>query len=152
MPNTYTQIHIHAVFAVQNRHSVIDDEWKDRLYKYMIAIIQNHEHKVLAIGGMSDHIHILFGMRPTQSLSDLMKVVKGESSKWINENHFVNGQFSWQQGFGAFSYSKSQIPAVIKYINNQQKHHQKVSFIDEYKKTLSDFEIEYNEKYIFTAI
>lgn len=152
MPNTYTQIHIHAVFAVQNRQSLIENEWKDRLYQYMIAIIQNHEHKVLAIGGMPDHIHILFGMRPTQSLSDLMKAVKGDSSKWINEMHFVKGRFSWQQGFGAFSYSKSQLPAVINYINNQQKHHQKVLFIDEYKKILSDFEIEYNEKYIFSAI
>ena len=152
MSNTYTQIHIHAVFAVQNRISLISDKWEDRLYRYMIAIIQNHEHKVLAIGGMPDHIHIMFGMRPTQSLSDLMKNIKGDSSKWINENHFVKGRFSWQEGFGAFSYSKSQLPNVIGYINNQKIHHKKVLFIDEYKKILTDFGVEYDEKYIFKPI
>src|SRR5690349_4500581 len=107
MPNTYTQIHIHAVFTVQNRESLIAKEWKIELYKYITGIIQNHNHKVIAINGMSDHIHILFGMRPNQSLSDLMQDVKASSSKWINEKRFVRGKFSWQEGYGAFSYSKS---------------------------------------------
>ena len=152
MPNTYTQIHIHAVFAVQNRISLISKTWEQRLYQYITGIIQNHGHKLLVINGMPDHIHILFGMRPTQSLSDLMRDVKGDSSLWINENKFVAGKFSWQEGYGAFSYSKSQIPAVATYIENQELHHKKKTFIEEYLKILQDFEIEYNENYIFKPI
>lgn len=107
MPNTYTQIHIHVIFAIQNRLSLISKSWEKRLYQYITGIIQNHGHKLLSINGMPDHIHILFGMRPSQSLSDLMRDVKGDSSLWINENKFVAGKFSWQEGYGAFSYSKS---------------------------------------------
>jgi REP element-mobilizing transposase RayT len=121
MANTFTQIHIHTVFAVQNRISLISENWETRLYQYITGIIQNHEHKVLAINGMPDHVHIIFGMRPTQSLSELLQDVKGDSSRWINENKFTSGKFSWQEGYGAFSYSKSQLNAVIKYINNQKK-------------------------------
>jgi REP element-mobilizing transposase RayT len=152
MANTYTQIHIHAVFAVQNRISLIKKDWQDRLYQYIIAIIQNHEHKVLSIGGMSDHLHILFGFRPTQSLSELMQNVKRNSSEWINKEKLVMGRFSWQEGYGAFSYSKSQIPRVIKYIENQQQHHTKQTFIEEYKNILNAFEMEYDERYIFKEI
>ncbi len=123
MANTYTQIHIQVVFAVQNRESLIKDLWKDDLYKYITGIIQNNNHKVLQINGVADHIHILFGMRPTQSLSDLMKQVKQDSSKWINKQGLVNGKFSWQSGFGAFSYSKSEVPKIIRYIKNQEEHH-----------------------------
>ncbi len=101
---------------------------------------------------MPDHLHILFGMRPTQSLSDLMRDIKGDSSLWINENKFVNGRFSWQEGYGAFSYSKSQISAVATYIENQELHHKKKTFIEEYIKILQDFEIEFDEKYIFKSI
>ena len=128
MANTYTQIHIQAVFAVQNRACVIRKAWKEDLYKYMTGIIQNHGHKVLAINGMPDHVHILFGMRPTQSLSELMQDVKGDSSKWINQNRLVKGKFSWQEGYGAFSYSKSHVDRVIKYILNQEKHHIRKTF------------------------
>ncbi|ASB49112.1 IS200/IS605 family transposase [Alkalitalea saponilacus] len=152
MPNTYTQIHIHAVFAVKNRLSLISKLWEQRLYQYITGIIQNHGHKMLSINGMPDHVHILFGMRPIQSLSDLMRDVKGDSSLWINESKFVAGKFSWQDGYGAFSYSKSQIPAVASYIENQKTHHQKKSFMEEYTKILKDFEIEYDEKYIFKPI
>jgi putative transposase len=152
MPNTYTQIHIHAIFAVQNRISLISKTWEERLYQYITGIIQNHGHKLLAINGMPDHIHLLFGMRPTQSLSDLMRDVKGDSSLWINHNRFVGGKFSWQEGYGGFSYSKSQISTVATYIENQQLHHKKTTFIDEYLKILDDLEIEYNEKYIFKPI
>ena len=113
--STYTQIHIQMVFAVQNRGSLIFDTWRERLYKYIIAIIQNNRHKVLALGGTADHVHILIGMRPSQSLSDLMQ--------WINENRLASGWFSWQEGYGAFSYSKDEIPAVIRYIENQAEHH-----------------------------
>jgi REP element-mobilizing transposase RayT len=152
MANTYTQIHIHAVFAVQNRISLIRKDWQKRLYQYIIAIIQNHEHKVLSIGGMPDHVHILFGFRPTQSLSELMQNVKRNSSEWINKEKLVMGKFSWQEGYGGFSYSKSQISRVIKYIENQEAHHTKRTFIEEYKKILNAFELEYDERYIFKPI
>jgi len=152
MSNTYTQIHIHAVFAVKNRQSLIKKEWQNRLYQYIIAIIHNHGHKVLSIGGMSDHIHIFFGFRPTQSLSDLMQNVKRNSSEWINKEKLIIGKFSWQEGYGAFSYSKSQIPRVIKYIENQETHHQKRTFVGEYVKILNDFGLQYDERYIFKQI
>ena len=152
MANTYTQIHIQVVFAVQNRESLIKDLWKDDLYKYITGIIQNNNHKVLQINGVADHIHILFGMRPTQSLSDLMKQVKQDSSKWINKQGLVNGKFSWQSGFGAFSYSKSEVPKIIRYIKNQEEHHRKITFKDEYLKSLNDFNIEYDERYLLKPI
>ncbi len=132
MANTFTKIHIHAVFTVQNRECIIGNQWKDELYKYISGTIQNHNHKLLIINGMPDHIHILFGMRPAQSLSDLLQDIKGNSSKWINERKFVRGKFSWQEGYGAFSYSKSQLHQVIQYIESQQEHHKKKTFLEEY--------------------
>jgi len=152
MANSFTQIHIHVVFAVQNRISLIQKSWQERLYKYIITIIQKRGHKVLSIGGMPDHIHILFGFRPTQALSSLMQEVKRDSSEWINQQRLVVGRFSWQEGYGAFSYSKSHIPQVAKYIETQEKHHKKKTFINEYKKILQDFDIDYNEQYIFKPI
>jgi REP element-mobilizing transposase RayT len=148
MANTYTQIHIHAVFAVQNRLSLIQKQWQDELYQYITGIITNNGHKLLQIGGMPDHIHVLFGIRPTQSLSDLMQDIKGNSSLWINKKRFVAGKFSWQEGYGAFSYGKSQIDRVVKYILQQEKHHKKRSFEEEYLELLKLFEIEFDEKYI----
>jgi len=152
MPNTYTQIHIQAVFAVQNRQCLIDPEWKNDLYKYITGIIQSYHHKVLQINGMPDHVHILFGMRPTQSLSDLMKQVKQDSSKWINIKGMINGKFSWQEGYGAFSYSKSHIPRVIRYIANQEEHHKTKTFGNEYVELLKESGIEYDERYILKPI
>lgn len=152
MANTYTQIHIHAVFAVQNRHSLVSRIWEERLYQYITGIIQNHGHKLLIINGMPDHLHILFGMRPTQSLSDIMQDIKGDSSKWINQNKFINGRFSWQEGFGAFSFCKSDLHSVINYIKNQKEHHLKKTFLEEYVKILRDFDIVYDERYIFKPI
>jgi len=151
MSNTYTQIHIQAIFAVKKRTGLIQKEWKDELYKHITGIIQTHGHKLLAINGMSDHLHIFFGMRPTQSLSDLMQDIKGSSSKWINEKRFINDRFEWQEGYGAFSYSKSQTADVIAYIQNQEMHHHKLSFLDEYKKFLEKFEVDFDERYIFKA-
>jgi REP element-mobilizing transposase RayT len=148
MANTYTQIHIHAVFAVQNRISLIQSLWQKELYKYITGVVQNHGHKLLQIGGMPDHIHLLFGMRPTESLSDLMKFIKGESSEWINKRRFVPGKFSWQEGYGAFSYGKSQISNTVKYIQEQEIHHKKRTFAEEYLELLKIFEIEYDERYI----
>ena len=113
MANTYTQIHIQAVFSVQSRECIIGKAWKDELYKYITGIIRSQKHKVLAINGMPDHLHIFFGMRPTQSLSGLMQDIKGDSSLWVNKNGFVKETFSWQEGYGAFSYSKSNVDNVI---------------------------------------
>ncbi len=152
MANTYTQIHIQAVFSVQNRDCVIRKVWKDELYKYITGIIQNHNHKMLAINGMPDHIHVFFGMRPTQSLSDLMQDIKGDSSKWINQKGFMNARFSWQEGFGAFSYSKSHVNNVIEYIINQEEHHRKRTFIEEYHVLLESFGIDFDERYIFKPV
>ena len=152
MANTYTQIHIQAVFSVQNRICIIQNSWKDELYKYITGIIQNNKHKLLIINGMPDHIHILFGLRPAQSISDLMKDVKESSSRWINQRGFVRGKFSWQEGYGAFSYSKSDLPNVINYIKNQENHHHKKSFVEEYRGLLKEFEVDYNDRYIFKPV
>ena len=149
MANTYTQIHIHLVFAVKFRHGIIQTKWKDNLYKYITGIIQNNNHKLLGINGMPDHIHILIGLRPSQSISDLMKDVKQGSSLWINENRLTDEHFEWQEGYGAFSHSKSQIDRVIHYIQNQEEHHKKKTFREEYLDFLKKFEIEYDEKYLF---
>lgn len=149
MANTYTQTHIHIVFSVQNKKSLIKPSWKDELYKYISGVIINNGHKLLIINGMPDHLHILIGMRPFQSLSSLVQDIKASSSKWINERRFINGRFSWQEGYGAFSYKKSDVPSVINYIKNQEKHHSRMSFRIEYIKLLEEFEIDYNEKYIF---
>lgn len=152
MSNTYSQIHLHIVFAVQNRLSLIRPEWKNRLYQYIVSIAQNHGHKVLSIGGMPDHIHVLLGLRPEQSISELVRIIKRDSSIWINQNHLVQGHFKWQEGYGVFSYSKSQMKAVINYIDNQELHHQKYSFIEEYRKTLDVFGITYDERYLFKEL
>jgi len=152
MANTYTQIHIQSVFSVQNRISVIRPEWENNLYRYISGIIHNNGHKLLAINGMPDHIHILFGLRPNQSISSLIQDVKSNSSKWINENRFVSGKFSWQEGFGAFSYSKSQISRVATYIQNQKEHHKTKSFTEEYLQFLKEFDLPFDDRYIFNPV
>jgi putative transposase len=152
MANTYTQIHMQCVFTVQNRYCIIGENWNNQLYKYITGIIQNNGHKVLAINGMPDHVHVLFGMRPTQSLSDLMQDIKGDSSKWINDMKFMKARFSWQEGYGGFSYSKSHVSQVIKYIIDQERHHRKKTFIEEYLEFLEKFEVPYDERYIFNPI
>ena len=149
MPNTYTQIHIQFVFAVKFRAALIQKEWKERLHQYITGIIQANDHKMLQINSMPDHIHIFIGMRPVQSISSLIQNVKTESSKWIKENKFCTAPFAWQQGFGAFSYSKSHVSDVIRYIQNQEVHHKKEIFLEEYRKMLKVFEIAYEEQYIF---
>lgn len=152
MANTYTQIHIQAVFSVQDRSCLIKKFWKDELYQYITGIIQNYGHKILAINGMPDHIHVFFGMRPTQSLSDLMQNVKGSSSQWINEEKFIVGRFSWQEGYGAFSYSKSHVNPVIEYIKRQEIHHHKKTFVEEYLEFLERFQVPHDERYIFKPV
>jgi REP element-mobilizing transposase RayT len=149
MANTYTQIHIQAVFTVQRRECLITKKWEDELYKYISGIISHNDHKLLAINGMPDHVHILFGLRPSQSLSDLMQDVKGSSSTWINERKLCPGRFSWQRGYGAFSYSMRDVPHVINYILNQKNHHNHIRFIKEYMKMLDENEVIYDGDYVF---
>ncbi len=148
MANTYTQIHLQLIFAVKYRKALIGRSWKEELNKYITGIIQSQKHKLLIVNGVEDHIHILIGYRPHQSLSDLMQDIKGSSSTWINEKKFIRSKFSWQGGYGAFSYSHSHLNNVINYIKNQEVHHRKKSFIEEYRSFLNAFEVEYDEKYI----
>ena len=152
MPNTYTQLYIHYVFAVQNRISLINEKWQSMLFKYMCEITEQQGHKLYTINGMPDHVHALISLNPKQSPSDFMYHIKRSSSLWINENKLVRGKFSWQEGFGAFSYGKTQIPVIAAYIENQKQHHQKQTFQEEYLKFLKLFEIEFDEKYIFKPI
>ncbi|MEZ4690423.1 MAG: IS200/IS605 family transposase [Ignavibacteria bacterium] len=148
MANTYTQIHLQLVFAVKYRMALIESSWKEDLYKYITGIIQTQKHKLLIINGMEDHLHILIGFRPHQSLSDLMQDIKGDSSKWINDRDLTKSNFAWQGGYGAFSYSHSHLNRIINYIKNQEEHHKKTKFIDEYRNLLKAFEVEYDERYI----
>ena len=152
MANTYTQIYIHVVFAVQERACLIKPEWKEDLFKYIAGIFKNQGVKLIAIGGVKDHIHILFGLNPKIAISDLIRDVKANSSKFINEKGFVRGKFYWQEGFGAFSYSRSQIDEVAKYILDQERRHTGKTFKDEYINLLNRFEVEYDERYLFNWI
>jgi REP element-mobilizing transposase RayT len=142
-------MYIQIVFAVKRRQNLIQKKKKDELHKYICGIVNGKEQKVYAIGGVEDHIHILVSIKPNIAISDLVRDIKANSSKWINENEFVRGKFQWQEGFGAFSYAQSQLDNVIAYINNQEQHHQKKTFKDEYLTLLQKFNIEYDEKYLF---
>ena len=152
MPNSYTQIHIQFVFAVKYRAALIGSEWKERLHQYMTGIFQENKHKMLQINSMPDHIHIFIGMRPHQSIFSLIQNVKTESSKWIKDQKFCNQPFAWQEGYGAFSYSKNQVPDVVRYVKNQPEHHKKMTFLDEYRKLLTLFDIEWDERCIFKEL
>ena len=149
MANTYTQVHLQFVFAPKYRASLIHSHWENDLYKYITGIVQNNKHKMIAINGMPDHVHMLIGFRATQSMADLMQDVKASSSKWINDSKYCKGRFEWQSGYGAFSYAKSQLADIIRYIENQKQHHEKKTFLEEYKMFLEKFEVEYDEQYIF---
>jgi putative transposase len=152
MANTYSQIYLHFVFAVQDRTSIINSSWQSDLYKYMNGIISNQGHKTYSINGMPDHVHALISMNPKQSPSDLMYEVKRNSSLWINQNRLVMGKFSWQEGFGVFSYGHSQIHDIASYIEQQKEHHKKRSFMEEYIEFLKLFEVEFDERYIYKPI
>lgn len=128
MSNTYTQLHVQCIFAVKFRESVINQDWEERLHQYITGIVQNNGHKMIAINSMPDHVHVFFGFRPNQSLSELMRIVKGDSSEWINKLKLNPSMFRWQEGYGAFSYSRSQISRVAHYIENQKEHHHKKAF------------------------
>lgn len=152
MANTYTQIYIHIVFAVQGRQNLMLKEYKEELHKYITGIVQNKGQKLIAINSMPDHVHIFIGMKPTAALSDLARDIKNNSSTFINEKKWVRGKFNWQKGFGAFSYGHSQIDVVVKYIQNQEEHHEKKTFREEYLEMLQKFAVEYEEKYLFEWI
>jgi putative transposase len=152
MANTYTQIYIHIVFAVEGRQSLVKAEHNNELQKYITGIVTAKKQKLIAINNLPDHLHLLVGLRPDSSLSDLVRDLKAGSSKFINEKRWVVGRFSWQEGFGAFSHSRSQLGTVIRYIENQQKHHARKSFRGEYITLLEKFGVDYDARYIFKII
>jgi putative transposase len=152
MANTYTQIYIHVIFAVEGRQSLIKPAHNDELQKYITGIVSAQKQKLIVINNMPDHLHMLVGLRPDSSLSDLIRDVKAGASKFINAKRWVSGRFSWQEGYGAFSYSRSQLGTVIRYIENQQKHHDRKSFCEEYVALLEKFEVDYDARYIFKTV
>ncbi len=152
MPDTYTQIYIHVVFAVRGRSSLICASWENQLHKYITGIVQNKGQKMLAINSMPDHIHFFIGMKPTCCLSDLVREVKKSSNEYILKNKFCPLKFQWQSGFGAFSYGHSQLNNVIAYIMSQKEHHKKKSFKEEYLRLLEKFQTEYKKEHLFEWI
>ena len=152
MANTFSQIYIQTVFAVENRLSLIRPEFKEDLYKYITGIVRNQGQKLISINGMPDHVHILIGLNPAMALADLVREIKADSSNFINRNKWVRGKFSWQEGYGAFSYGHSQLSTIIRYIQNQEKHHSRRSFKDEYLTLLRKFDIAFDDKYVFEFI
>jgi len=152
MPGTFSQLYIHIVFAVKGRQNLIGDMWKSDLYKYMSGIITNKGQKSILINGMSDHVHVFVGLKPSMRISDLVRDIKNNSSKFINESKFTKFKFSWQEGYGAFSYGQSQISTVYNYILNQERHHKKLSFKEEYTDFLKKFNVEFDEQYLFEWI
>lgn len=149
MANTFSQINIHGVFAVKGRAHIITSNFRDELHKYMYGILKNDGIFPLAIGGWKDHVHVFFELPPAKRISDIMRDLKAVSSKWINDNGLVSGQFHWQEGYGAFSYSRSQRNDVIHYIMNQEAHHRVKTFREEYLEMLKKFEVDYKEEYVF---
>ena len=152
MANTYSQLYIHIVFAVKGRQNLIETVWKDEIYKVITGIITNKQQKLIAINGMPDHIHILIGLKPDKSISDLVRDIKANSSKFINNQKWINGKFEWQTGFGAFSYSHSQLTNVINYIQNQEQHHKTKTFKEEYVEFLKLFNVEFKNEYLFEDV
>ena len=147
MANTYTQIYMHIVFAVESRECLIADQWIDELHRYLAGACKNKNHFVYAINGTADHVHLLIGMHPAESVSDFVQSLKLQSTKWINDR-FMRGTFRWQSGYGAFSYSKSLVPAVKRYVENQREHHKKVRFEDELKAIFEKAGIYYKPEYM----
>jgi len=149
MANTFSQIYIQIVFAVKGRENLIRREHKEELHKYITGIVKGKKQKMLAINCMPDHTHMFLGFTPDMKISDLVRDVKSISSGFINEKKFIKGKFNWQHGFGAFSYSHSHIDRVVKYVLNQEEHHKKKTFREEYVGLLEKFNVEYDPKYIF---
>ena len=149
MPNSHSQIFLQAVFAVKYRRALIRDPWKRDLFAVIGNLINETGCRTIIVNGIEDHVHCLIRMKPDVSISEVMKTAKAKSSKWINENKFLDHRFEWQSGFGAFSYSKSEVPNVKRYIQNQEEHHKKKTFLEEYIEYLKEFDVDYDERYIF---
>ncbi len=149
MANTYTQINIHAVFSVKGRRNFITSRFRDELHKYIPGIINEKGNYSLAVNGYKDHVHVFFELNPTKPLSDVIRDIKANSSRWINENQFLPGKFEWQTGYAAFSYSKSQRNEVIQYIMKQEEHHKEKTFQEEYLALLNKFDIAFDDHYVF---
>ena len=152
MANTYSQLNIHCVFAVKGRENLLDKKWREDVFKYIAGIIKNKGQKPIIVNGVSDHVHVFVGLKPSMSVSDLIRDVKNNSTNFINDKKFLKGKFSWQEGFGSFSYSHSHIENVYNYILNQEEHHRKKTFCEEYLEFLKNFNVEYDEKYLFEWI
>jgi REP element-mobilizing transposase RayT len=149
MANTYTQLYVQFVFAVKNREALIQKDWQGKLHAYITGIVQRQGHKMLAINSMPDHMHILLGYNPTKLIPELVENIKTSSNQYIKINQFSPFKFEWQKGYGAFSYSRSQIPVVANYIENQETNHQKKTFQTEYLELLRNFEVDFDERYVF---
>ena len=152
MANTYHQVYIQAVFAVKYRTAVLDKEWRSSVFGVIGNLINETGCKTILINGVEDHVHCFFSLKPTISISELMKDVKAKSSKYINDNRLLLNRFEWQEGYGAFSYSRTQVDAVFNYIKNQEKHHAKTTFQEEYRSLLEKFEISFEERYLFEKL
>lgn len=152
MPGTFSQIYVQIVFAVKGRQSLIARDWDVALYKYITGIVKQKGQLLLAINGADDHIHIFIAMKPSCCLSDLVREIKKSSNEYIKQQKFTPFHFQWQEGFGAFSYSQSAVPNVIRYIENQKEHHKKQTFRDEYFAYLQEFQVDFKEEYLFEWI
>jgi REP element-mobilizing transposase RayT len=148
MPDTYSKIYIHIIFSVKERQPLVLKSFRSELFSYIGGIIKNKDQKPIIINGTADHIHILAGIKPDKSISDLVREIKSNSSKFINEKKYLQSKFQWQEGFAAFSYSESQVNKVAEYIKNQEEHHKKKTFSEEYLDFLKKFNVEYNEAYV----
>ncbi|WP_367913955.1 IS200/IS605 family transposase [Leadbetterella sp. DM7] len=149
MAGTYSQIYIQYVFTVKGRRNLLEKTWRQEVFKYMAGIIKAKDQKSIIVNGTADHVHVFVGLKPSMSISDLIRDIKNNSSKFINEQGWVNGKFSWQEGYGVFSYAHSQIENVYQYILKQEEHHRRKTFRDEYLDFLQKFDVEYDEKYLF---
>ena len=149
MAGTFSQLYIQVVFAVKGRENLLQKPWREEVFKYMSGIIKGKNQKPIIVNGVTDHVHLFIGLKPSMPLSDLIRDVKNNATNFINENKFLKGKFSWQEGYGAFSYSHSQLDTVYQYILNQEEHHKKKTFKEEYLDFLQKFEIEYDERYLF---
>ena len=149
MAGTYSQIYIQYVFSVKGRENLLQKSWREDVFKYISGIIKGKNQKPIIVNGVTDHVHVFVGLKPAMNISDLVRDIKNNSSNFINEQQFLKGKFSWQEGYGVFSYAHSQIANVYQYIANQEEHHSKKTFKEEYIDFLHKFEIEYNEKFLF---
>lgn len=149
MPNTFSQIYLQFVFAVKHRQNLIPAAHKEELHKYITGLVQNRKAKMLAVHCMPDHTHLFVGFKPTVLIADFVKEIKVESNEFINDKKWMNSKFSWQEGYGVFSYSHSHIDSVVKYVLNQEQHHRKKTFRQEYVDFLQKFEIPFEERFLF---